>query len=395
MWQFRYNRSHERGSHERVRTMTATLILAGLSATCLLFFLYPYLLYPLALRLMGKRPIHAAPADLSVSLLFCAYNEIDCLQRKIENLRELKSRTPSLEILAYDDGSTDGSHELLASVPDLLTTIRGPGRTGKAAGMKRLVQFARSDVLLFTDADVLIEPDAIAQLLPYYGDREVGGVCCSVKMLSEVPSATSRTGSSYWAWDDRIKQLESETGNVMGASGAMFSVRRDLYPEFPDTVQDDFTVSMSVIFQGRRLVKAPDVVASTTGVSESGDELRRKIRIGSRAYHTHCFLRAQIKQMSIRDQFKYVSHKLLRWFGGLFFALGSLFGLAAVASLSLQAAVLMLLLAFIAVAISIRVNDGHFGKAGQIGLATFATQFGVLQGMRGRTVATWARANSR
>ena len=378
-----------------MRRVTATLILAGGSAICGLLYLYPYLVYPFVLRLLPKRPICAIPADRSVSLLFCAYNEIDCLPRKIENLRELKRARPDLQILVYDDGSTDGTYELLVSVPDVLTTIRGPGRTGKAAGMKQLVQRARGEILVFTDADVELQADAIDRLLPYYGDPDVGGVCCSVKMLSSVRTATSHTGSIYWSWDDRIQQLESATGNVMGASGAMFSVRRELYPEFPDTVQDDFTVSMSVIFKGKRLIKARDVVAFTDSVSKSDEELRRKVRIGARAYHTHCFLRPQLKQMSSRDRFKYFSHKFLRWFGGLFVLLGAAFGLAAVASLSIAAAGLLLLFAMLAAGLSIHVERGHLGKAGQIGLATLATQFGVLQGMRGRTVATWVRANSR
>lgn len=375
--------------------MTATLILAGGSAVCWLLYFYPYLLYPLALRFLSKRPIGAVPTDCSVSLLFCAYNEIDCLPRKIENLRQLRRTRPELQILAYDDGSTDGTSELLNSVPDVITTIRGPGRTGKAAGMKQLVRHAQGDILVFTDADVELQPDSIDRLLPYYGDADVGGVCCSVKMLSAVPSSTSHTGSLYWSWDDRIQQLESATGNVMGASGAMFSVRRELYPEFPDTVQDDFTVSMSVIFNGKRLIKAADVIAFTTSVSKSDEELRRKVRIGARAYHTHRFLRPQLGRMSSRDRFKYFSHKFLRWFGGLFVLLGALFGLAAVASRSISAAGLLLLVTVLAVGFSIQVERGYFGKLGQIGLATFATLFGVMQGMRGRTVATWARANSR
>jgi len=216
-----------------------------------------------------------------------------------------------------------------------------------------------------------------------------------VKMLSMVPSATSHTGSLYWSWDDRIQRLESATGNVMGASGAMFSVRRELYPEFPNTVQDDFTVSMSVIFQGKRLVKASDVVAVTTSVSESKEELRRKMRIGARAYHTHRFLRPQLRRMSWRDRFKYFSHKLLRWFGGIFILLGGVFGLGAIATVSIVAAMLLLLAAILILLLSMRVERGHFGKAGQIALATFGTLIGVLRGMRGDTVATWARANSR
>ena len=91
MCQFRCDRSHE-----RVRKVAATLILAGISATCWLLYLYPYLFYPVALRLLKKRPIHPNSFDGSASLLFCAYNEIECLPRKIENLRELRHRRPGL-----------------------------------------------------------------------------------------------------------------------------------------------------------------------------------------------------------------------------------------------------------------------------------------------------------
>lgn len=375
--------------------MAPAWILAGLSVTCFALFLYPYALYPLALRLISKKPVRRAPVDLPVSLVFCAYNEIECLPDKIENLRELKRNAPDLEILVYDDSSTDGTYELLQSAPDLLTVIRGPGRTGKAAGMKQLVQRARGDILIFTDADVLLPPDAVARLLPYYGDPEVGGVCCNVRMLSDPGSVTGQVGSLYWNLDDKLQRLESATGNVMGASGAMFSVRRELYPQFPDTVQDDFTVSMSVIFQGKRLIKATDVIAQTRGLTRGSEEIRRKMRIGARAYHTHTHLRPQLKRMSARDRFKYASRKMVRWFGGLFLALGALFGLAAVAMFSVPLAGLLLLAGLAVTAVAIRSERGRLAKVGQVLVATFATLFGVFQGMRGRTVATWAPAKSR
>lgn len=375
--------------------MTATAILLAISAICWALFVYPYIIYPQVLRLLSSEPVRRAPVDLSVSLLFCAYNEIECLPEKIENLRGLKRSRPDLQILVYDDASSDGTYELLASVPDLLTTIRGPGRTGKAAGMKQLVRQATGDVLVFTDANILLAPDVIDSLLPYYGDPNVGGACCTLRMVSDPGSLTSQVGSTYSAMDDRLQQLESATGNVMGATGGLFSIRRELYPDFPDTVQDDFTVSMSVIFQGRRLVKAPDVIGYERTVSRRGEELRRKIRIGARAYHTHKFLRPQIRRMSARDRMKYFSRKMLRWFGGVFLALGGIFGLLAIATVSTAAAAVLAIVAVVALAASLWPGSGYVGKVGEIALATFATLIGVLQAMRGRTVATWAPAKSR
>lgn len=375
--------------------MTATWILLALSGLSGAVFVYPYLLYPQVLRLLSGKPVQRAPLNASVSLLFCAYNEKECLPEKLENLRQLKRCCPQLEILVYDDASTDGTHELLAACPDLLTVVRGPGRTGKAAGMKQLVERASGDVLIFTDANILLAADIVDRLLPYYADPEVGGVTCTIRTHTDSGSVTSQIGSAYIALDDKLQQLESRTGNVMGATGGLFSVRRALYPQFPNTVQDDFTVSMSVVFQGQRLVKAIDVLAFEKTVARSDEELRRKIRIGARAYHTHLFIRPQVMKMSARDRFKYFSRKVLRWYGGLFLALGGLFALAAVATVSPVAALVLLALLAIAIAVSMQASAGYLARAREIVVATFATLAGVLQGMRGRTVTVWAPAKSR
>lgn len=375
--------------------MAATWILVALSALSLLVFIYPYVIYPRVLRLFSVIPIHSMQCDLSVSILFCAYNEIECLPEKIDNLRQLRRSRRDLEILVYDDSSSDGTYELLANAADVLTVIRGAGRTGKAAGMKMLAAKAAGDILIFTDANILLSPDLVDQLLPYYGDPQIGGVVCSIQTVGDPGSVTSQVGSTYVALDDRLRDLESATGNVMGASGGLFSVRRALYPDFPDSVQDDFAVSMSIIFQGRRLVRAPDVVGFERSVSRRREELQRKIRIGARAYHTHMFLRPGIRKMHRLDRMKYVSRKMLRWFGGAFLALSGFFALAAVATISPMGAVLLLVGALAAVAAGARLHSKPVAAASEMTLATFATLIGVLRGMGGQTVTTWAPAKSR
>ena len=376
--------------------MTLIIVFAVFSVGCCLLFVYPYAIYPVLLRrFVRTRPVNAAPVELRISLLFCAYNEAEALRDKIANLRQLKAIWPELEVLAYDDGSNDGTSELLADAGDLITVVQGVGRTGKAAGMKRLAAMASGDILAFTDANVIVAPDAIGKLLPYYADPEVGGVCGTLCYSSDETSATAEIGSLYWRLDEQLRSLESATGAVMGADGSIFSVRKSLYPAFPDTVLDDFTVSMSVIFAGKRLIKAPDVIAYEKSVTRRDEEIRRKIRIGARAYHTHLHLRPQLRQMSALNRFKYMSRKLLRWFGGLFLALGALFAMIAIGMASTVALVACTTAGAMLLSISLRSRSGVFAKLGEILTATFATLIGVVQGMRGHTVATWSPAKSR
>jgi cellulose synthase/poly-beta-1,6-N-acetylglucosamine synthase-like glycosyltransferase len=376
--------------------MNLVIFFAVVSVFCCILFVYPYAIYPVLLRRFVRiRPVKTAPAEFRISLLFCAYNEVEALPDKIANLRQLKAVWPKLEVLAYDDGSNDGTSELLADAGDLITVVKGGGRTGKAAGMKRLAAMANGEILAFTDANVILAPDAIAKLLPYYADPEVGGVCGTLRYASDAASSTAEVGSLYWRIDEQLRSLESATGAVMGADGSIFSIRRSLYPSFPDTVLDDFTVSMSVIFAGKRLVKAPDVIAFEKSVSRRDEEIRRKIRIGARAYHTHLHLRPQLRQMSALNRFKYMSRKLLRWFGGVYLTLAALSAMIAIGITSIVALIACIAAGVILLSISLRSRSGAFAKLGEVLTATFATLIGVVQGMRGHTVATWSPAKSR
>ncbi len=227
---------------------------------------------------------------VSATLVFCAYNEEQSIGAKIDNIRVLRQRHPDLEVLAFDDASSDSTYEQLAAVPELLAVVRGQGRSGKAHGMKILASKASGEIMIFTDANVILREDAIDNLMAWYADPTIGGVCGSLHYLGEDESSTASVGSLYWRIEEKIKLEESRTGNVMGADGSIFSLRRALYPTFPDTVLDDFTVSMAAVFnRGTRLIMVEDVVAYERLVVARGDEFARKIRIAARAFHTNIF----------------------------------------------------------------------------------------------------------
>lgn len=372
------------------------LWLGALLIVSLVAVLWPFLFYPLILRALPTRPEQPVVGPIpTASLLFCAYNEAGVMAEKLANLAMLKGLHPTLEILAFDDGSSDGTGDLIAAQGDLVTLIRGPGRSGKAHGMKLLAARARGDILIFTDANVLLDDHAIDNLLARYADPDVGGVLGSLHYVGQGESATASVGSLYWRIEERLKDEESRTGNVLGADGSIFSIRSSLYPDFPDSVLDDLTVSMAVVFAGKRLVKARDVIARERLVTARKDEYRRKVRIAARAWHTHSHLRPQLRRMAAIDRFKYASRKIVRWFGGLFILTGAV----AAGALAMRISPMLYMVGALAVALviwrGIRAKSGPFAALVDVLIAYAATLQGVAKAMTGRTVTIWNPAKSR
>ena len=372
------------------------LILLLVLVSSVVALLWPFLFYPLILRALPTKPEAPRAGEVtSASLLFCAYNEAGAMPEKLANLAMLKRRHPGLEILAFDDGSSDETASLIAAQSDLVTLIRGPGRSGKAHGMKQLAARATGDVLIFTDANVMLDEEAIGNLLARYADPQVGGVLGSLHYMGEGESATASVGSLYWRMEERLKDEESRTGNVLGADGSIFSIRRTLYPVFPDSVLDDLTVSMAVVFAGSRLVKAKDVIARERLVAGRGDEYRRKVRIAARAWHTHLHLRPQLRRMKALDRFKYTSRKIIRWFGGVFILTGGIAALLLAVRISPLLALGATALALLLLTMGLRAKSGPLAAVTDILIAYAATLQGVMKAMSGRTVTVWNPAKSR
>lgn len=368
--------------------------------TCIFFLIaaYPFVIYP---RLLARLPktVLAHPVDggeISFTLVFCAYNEEQALPEKLANLRQLKQRYPQLEILAYSDMSTDHTLEMLQEQSDILTAVPATERLGKAWGMRQLVARATGDVIIFTDANVSLDENAIDHLARYFSDPKIGTVAGHLKYINPGESETADIGNQYWSLEERIKALESETGSTMGADGAIFARRRADYPEVPPHLLDDLTASISPLFDGYRVISAPDVIAYERLTTDSGDEYRRKRRIACRAFNTHRFLAPKLRNMAGRDRFKYVSHKLIRWFTPFFLGLSVLFGILWLISLLGFVGGMVITIGLgLGAWLAWKSANSKARKAGEILLALMATGHGVVESLRGKTYQTWTPAQSR
>lgn len=363
----------------------------------LLMFIHPYIIYPASLRLFAKVASGSAvaPPPYSVTLVFSAYNEEKSLGQKIANLREIKAAHPDVEIIAYCDLSSDRTLEMLEGASDTLRVIAAAKRTGKATGMARMASEAKGDILIFTDANVLLEVSAIDRVRAHFTDPKLGGLAGSLKYINDGDSATAYVGGLYWRHEEVIKQRESACGSIMGADGSIFALRRELYPPVPPHLLDDMIVSMSAPLAGKRLIFAEDVIAYERNATSSADEFRRKRRIACRAFNTHRYLWPKIlKSFAAKDIYKYCSHKLLRWFGFPLLVLGSACVLIGISSVSAAAAAVLCLIPLAVFGLGY-LNVSPFNRLVEIVIALLATFVGIIDSWRGKTYQTWIPAASR
>lgn len=365
-----------------------------LSLACVVALFYPYLLYPLSLLCLEKRPYRPDSSRplprTGVALLFCAYNEEAALPDKIRNIRDIKALLPELEVRAYTDCCTDASVALLRQAHDVITLHEGVSRTGKVEGMRLLVDATKADILIFTDANVIVEPESIPRLVAYFSDPEIGTVAGTLHYTNPDESASAQTNSAYWRLEETIKRLESETGSTMGADGSLFATRRSSYPLVPAHLIDDMIASLNPLFEGFRVVSAPDVHAYETAAVNSGEEFRRKRRIACGAFSTHMYLRPRLRTMKPMDKFKYFSHKYLRWFSAAFLAFGIVFAVAAIAVLGhelVAASVAGIGLALLW--IGRRFDIPILSPLTEVIMSMLATGIGVLEAIAGRSYQTW------
>ena len=191
--------------------------------------------------------------------------------------------------------------------------------------MNRLVTLTDADIVLFTDANVMVDEHAIANLRRYFADPEVGCVTSHLHYTNPDDTATSEVGSFYWRLDEWTKGLETETGSAMGADGSLFAIRRKLHRPTPDHLIDDLFVSMSILCMGHRLVRGADVHAYESHTTIAEDEFKRKIRIACQCMGVHRALWPELKVMSAWNLYKYFGHRFVRWVGGYFLLASVLF----------------------------------------------------------------------
>jgi biofilm PGA synthesis N-glycosyltransferase PgaC len=260
----------------------------GVFWTSAFVIVYSYLGYPLLLavwaRLARRVPRKAALAGTgqwaSISIVLAARNEAERLPARIANLLKLNYTGPR-EIIVVSDGSTDGSMDALAGFGSDVRVIEVPAG-GKPLALNAGVAAATGDILVFADARQQFSPDALMELVANFADPSVGGVTGELILDAEGGDATSTIGDGvglYWKYEKWLRRNESAVWSTLGATGAIYALRRSLWQPLPaGTLLDDVLAPMRVILAGYRIVYEARACAFDHTSPDAAAESRRKTR---------------------------------------------------------------------------------------------------------------------
>ena len=296
--------------------LLATLFV-GLSFVVFYTYIGYGLLAWLLVKFRGKRDVASNLSELPhVTIIVPAYNERDYLPGKLQNCLAQDYPADRLHLLFVIEGSTDGSAEFLAQqqVPNL-RILSGMERLGKIAAMNRAMQQVKTPITIFTDANTQLNHEAISRLVSRFTDG-VGAVTGEKRI--QVDNAESAAGSGegfYWRYESFLKKIDAELHSIVGAAGELFAIRTDLYETVePDTLLDDFIISLRIAGRGYRVEYAPDAYALERPSHSVSEEKKRKVRIAAGGFQAMKRL-AYLLNVSKYGllSFQYVSHRVLRW----------------------------------------------------------------------------------
>jgi poly-beta-1,6-N-acetyl-D-glucosamine synthase len=283
--------------------------------------MYTYLGYGFVIYLLSKFKSHPKfltqddDALPEVTLLIAAYNEEQFIEDKIANTLSLDYPQNRLSVFIVTDGSTDNTPSLVKK-SHAVKLFHEPQRKGKIHAVNRVMKWVTSPIVIFSDANTLLNKEAIKNIVRHYQDPSVGGVAGEKRIYKKQEDNASGAGEGlYWKYESFLKRKDSEVYSVVGAAGELFSVRTALYKEPEENIIiEDFYLSLGIAARGHRFIYEPDAYALETASESVSEEWKRKVRICAGGFQ------AMLKLKELLNPFKhgilsfqYISHRVLRW----------------------------------------------------------------------------------
>lgn len=294
---------------------------------CSATVVYTYAVYPaLAFflsRFFGRRlarPKEIADDQLpALSVLIAAHNEEDVIEQRIEDALRIDYPPTKLEIVVASDGSTDATSAIVHRFVNRgVRLLEYAERRGKAAVLNDAIAELRGEIVLLSDANTSIDAAAARKLVSWF-DRDDVGVVCGRLILTD-PKSGRNVDSMYWKYETLLKRCESRLGALLGANGAIYAIRRQLYESIPvETIVDDFVIPLRAkLRSGCAIVYDDEAIAREETAPSIESEFGRRARIGAGGLQSIVSLRSLLNPRRGWIALAFLSHKVLRWLCPLF-----------------------------------------------------------------------------
>lgn len=371
---------------------------------CLAVLFYCYIGYGLLLFVAQLIKGPSKNVSLSfyhpaVTLVIPAYNEAHILPQKLQNTFDLVYPPHALTVLVVADGSDDATAEILQRY-EQVTVLHYQQRGGKAAALNHAIQHVQTPIVIFTDADAMLNKEALEKLVPHFESEKVGGVA-GEKKIRAGQSGVGRAEGLYWQYEAVMKKLDAQFYTVLGA-GELLAMRTNLYPMLDqELILDDLFLSMHIGLQGYTVAYEPGAYAEEAPTVSLVEEGKRKVRIAAGAFQAIERLRLKKLWRYPKMAFQYGSRRWLRWVVCPIFipALLVLNVLLYLQNAALVYNALFLLQAFFYAAAFIGWGLIKWGKAGAWATVPFYFLFmnycmlkGLYHYLLGKQTALWQKA---
>jgi cellulose synthase/poly-beta-1,6-N-acetylglucosamine synthase-like glycosyltransferase len=301
--------------------LLAMAVFAGL----VLMLAYVHLGYPVLMAILARkfpRPLKPGNSGSppTFSVLLCVHNEAARIESRLQNLASLTWPGP-VEFVVVCDGCTDQTSEVARKVSPLVKVLEQPVKSGKPAGLNAAASVATGDLLVFCDARQTFAQDAIQHLAAPFSDPEIGAVSGSLEIAGS-ESGGGQGVDLYWKLEKKLREWEGQYNSVVGCTGAIYVLRRDLYLPLPaDTLLDDVVLPMQAVMQGKRVLFNPAAQAFDPQTLDPEVESRRKLRTLAGNYQMLVRHPAWLLPGRCPIWWQVISHKYLRlavpWMLGL------------------------------------------------------------------------------
>lgn len=290
---------------------------------------YTYVGYPALAGLVSRyktRPVRRQIGyEPTVSLIITAYNEERDLPAKLNNTLGLDYPPEKLEIIVASDCSSDATDDIVRAFaernnnPFRTRLHRQPQRGGKTAAQNAAVELAHGEIILFSDATTLYQPDVLRALLPNFADPEVGCVAGKLLYVDPAQSGVGSGAKSYWGYETYLKTCESRIGSLIGVSGCLYALRRAAYVPLPPEACSDFVIATVMVEQNLRTIFEPEAFCTEETNRRPDRELKMRVRIITQTFTDLWQHRAMLNPL--RSGFyaiQLLSHKVLRYLAPMF-----------------------------------------------------------------------------